>query len=63
MKKFAAFLMIVSVSCFSFVGCKEAEEAAPVDEPAVDAPAEEGDAPAEEGDKPAEETDDAPVAE
>jgi len=28
MKKFAAFLMIVSVSCFSLVGCTEPEDKA-----------------------------------
>ena len=36
MKKFAAFLMIVSVSCFSLVGCKPAEKAAPKDKPVVE---------------------------
>ncbi len=37
MKKFAAFLMIVSVSCFSLVGCTPTEEkATDKDEPKVE---------------------------
>jgi hypothetical protein len=66
MKKFAAFLMIVSVSCFSFVGCKPAEEVKDT-EPAADAPADadaDADAPADaDADKPADADADAPAPE